>query len=766
MKKDGIKRIKTGLILVEATAILVLVCAILLKASRLKEIPVNLADFASDLMTYDGSVLSVPDSGVQKEQTSEASEEDDPGYLTLRIGDLKAGSYTLSVQYDADIMQFATILPENSHNHSHLFKISGLKHKTDYRFWLDKNVENVSLSFRDYQGGEFRLSGISVKENTRNLQILLFLAITVLSLSWFFLFSRFYRNHRHAVLIVIALTLLSSVMLLINGMSLGHDSDFHLARIEAIAEGLRTGQFPVRMYPFVNDDYGYPAGIFYGDLLLYVPAILRIIGITVINSYKCYILFVSLLTAASIYFCASSMFRSEKTAALVSFAYMVSSYRFLDIFVRSAVGEYTSFIFFPLIFLAMRNLCVLDPDDRQYGKNALWLGIGMAGLIHTHILSTEIVMTILVVYSLASFKKTFRKKTFLTILKGAGIAFGLSLMFLVPFVHYYLTSNVNITHTADSIHHIQEFGAFISEYFAVFRDFYGYARGEVSNRMQFTPGLIQIIALITVAYLMLSRQSTKEIRVTFLVSVIFLFVSSNRFPWNWLADSSRLGSILAAIQYPWRYLGPTVMTTSILVGLVYDRMCERNIWNNNTWYIGLILCFVMLCVFVSNYLDNGDMQHIIDSAELYNYSGTDGWGYSIGAREYTLPGTKVKLLDYEIKGENASGTLVSEKGVNLLLDADAGNNSWLEVPRFNLPYFQVTDENGTIYRTECGFNNKMRILFDEAYHGRMAVRFETPWFVRFADLFSICFALFLLVREFRKTKREQKEGKTLSEKES
>ena len=65
------------------------------------------------------------------------------------------------------------------------------------------------------------------------------------------------------------------------GAANGADWSFHLSRIEGIANGLREGQFPVRVYSMAKDGYGYAPSLFYGELLLYFPAVLRLLGMSV-----------------------------------------------------------------------------------------------------------------------------------------------------------------------------------------------------------------------------------------------------------------------------------------------------------------------------------------------------------------------------------------------------------------------------------------------------------------------------------------------------
>lgn len=84
----------------------------------------------------------------------------------------------------------------------------------------------------------------------------------------------------------------------------GADLEYHLFRIKGIADGLQHGQFPVRMQMVQVNGYGYPSSIMYPDALLYIPAVLNILGISVVNSYRLFALVVNGLSVLFSYACA------------------------------------------------------------------------------------------------------------------------------------------------------------------------------------------------------------------------------------------------------------------------------------------------------------------------------------------------------------------------------------------------------------------------------------------------------------------------------
>ena len=94
-----------------------------------------------------------------------------------------------------------------------------------------------------------------------------------------------------------------TIPLMRDGLYNGNDLAFHIMRIYGIRDGLLGGQLPVKLQTPWYGGYGYIVGAFYGDLLLYIPALLSIVGFSVSASYKFVLFFVQLLTIFSSYFC-------------------------------------------------------------------------------------------------------------------------------------------------------------------------------------------------------------------------------------------------------------------------------------------------------------------------------------------------------------------------------------------------------------------------------------------------------------------------------
>ncbi len=673
---------------------------------------------------------------------------------------LRTGSYTVTVRYTSDQPLEFTVFSYGNGRFlkANPFRLSSNKNSVEYDLYLTRNVNDIAVRATDLSDGDLTdltISEISIRENDHALRCLLAVYICAAAAADLWFFNDRIKKNRMLILELIGIALIPSLELFMEGVSYGHDYGFHLARIEGISQGLLHGDFPVRNMLFFNDDYGYPVSVFYGDLLLYIPAIMRVIGFTVNTAYKLYVILINLLTTISCYLLCKDLFRN-KIALAATAVYVTANYRLLDVFVRTAVGEYTAMIFFPIIALAVFRE-YSDADGSEW-KNSILLAVGMTGLIFSHTLSAEMTVVILALTALFFFRRTFRKKTIFMYIKAVLFTLFAGATFIVPFLDYYLNTDTNIKAINEYGRELIQYrGAYISDYFAFFRDYFGGASANVTERMQTSPGPILMLALIFGICFVIRGKSDLKMRYALIGSAVTLFISSDLFPWDHIAAASGLGNSLAQVQFPWRYLVFAVLFMTILFGSVIEKGIEYKAWGDKIIVAVVVFCLINNCFLISQ-LDEKIVQDcFMDSAELpqYTYYSTDPSDATLYSVEYMILGAQVEDLECDLHVNGMEGHIIRQDGLDISVEVNGGAGSYLEVPRFCYPNYIAKDMRGKTYPISMGENGRVRVTLDSDYTGEIDIRYVEPWHWRVSEIvtaISVAGMVYLYIYESRKQK--------------
>lgn len=277
-----------------------------------------------------------------------------------------------------------------------------------------------------------------------------FLLLDLLLLGWLYR-ERLSRNTGswREIKLLALLILFGSIPLFIDYIPSGsHDIAFHLMRIEGIREGLQRGMFPVRIQPEWLNGHGYAVSIFYGDLFLYIPAVIRMFGVSIQASYQFYVLLVNTATVFAAWYCFSRM-SDRRTGLFCAALYSLNIYRLTCLYTRAAVGEYTAMVFLLVLLYGFWKVYTRPEDSKEHEKSWITIAFGFTGLVLTHMITCEIAGLFTILICVALWKRTFRKKTFFTLAKAAVSLILLNLWFLVPFLDY-MQSGVYLLNASDS----------------------------------------------------------------------------------------------------------------------------------------------------------------------------------------------------------------------------------------------------------------------------------------------------------------------------
>ncbi len=542
----------------------------------------------------------------------------------------------------------------------------------------------------------------------------------------------------------------------------GHDIEAHMGRIAAIADGLGTRVFPVRMYRFFANDYGYPMGIFYGDILLYPEAVLHRLGLPLWQCYIVFVALISLLTALVSYFCFKEISRDDRTAMLATAAYMLAPWRLNDIYVRAAAGEYAAMAFLPLIALGFITVMTADKDDRKgLRRSILWLILGFTGLIHTHMITCVMAAVFALLYCLIYIKRLFAEHRILHIAFATVTTVLLNLSFIVPFADLYLKNDYIVKHLSGGI---GVHGAYIRQLLTFAGDYteMSYPVGEaldLTGEMPITAGFLLPLVLIAVIVCIfrtgnkIKDESVRTGRTEGIIiasfTVFAAFLATKYFPYGFIADHNiPILNILTKVQFPWRYL--VIATLMISLGVLYT--CERLAKEEKKIryaVMSTILAIVMIQAAVFMYRQNtADNKHVnagnvypimtslLDSDIMYLPEGMDP--EILKDRTIQTSSGDITVRDMGFDG----------KEYTIDINNASGNEEKITLPLIYYPGYTVSGD----LSVEEGQDHRVELAVPAGCADMVTVGFKEPLYWRLSEIITCVMAIgiiVVLVREHR-----------------
>lgn len=523
------------------------------------------------------------------------------------------------------------------------------------------------------------------------------------------------------------------------GIPFGHDLPFHLRRTAGIAEGLKAGEFPVKMQHFWFNNYGYPVGVMYGDALLYIPASLHICGMPLWLAYKCYLILIQILTALTAYFCFKYLSENRITGIICMILYFFSFWRLTDMLSREAVGEYSAFAFLPLIVLGLARIHRGDNEKR----GAIELAAGMTGLFMTHLLSVVMAVLFVVIFVIADARNMLTKGKWKTLMAAAGGALLLNLGQLVPLIDYYKNAPMLINSGESTP--IQTFGITWRQLFGAFYDVLAPIKelgAEPVEELPQSPGLSLIAIVVVGIVLLISRGKEIGKHVTEIIilvlSVFALILSTCYFPYDFLFEKARfVFKLLGSIQYPARYL-----TAATVLICTFFALLQRK---KPAYLLGVIL--VVLSLWQSGSYVNAFLEK---QTSIVSVKTVDELTSFDDDRQYMLVGTDTERLQYASVLPSAEEITYSDEMRNggeysLRLSNNTGEEGYADLPILSYPYYYGTDGE-TSYKMSSGDNNKLRVTLPAGTDSVIRIRFREPLYWRVAEIVSLVFALGVIIR--------------------
>jgi len=369
------------------------------------------------------------------------------------------------------------------------------------------------------------------------------------------------KNNLLLYVCLVVLSILPLLDLAHPGMPQTHDGQDHVSRIANFYQNLQEGNVVPRWAPNLNNGYGHPILMFLYPLPSYSASLFHFIGFSFTDSTKLLFSASAVLSVLAMFIWLKE-FLPKHAAFIGALLYLYAPYRFVDLYVRGALGECVAFVFPPLVLYFLLKLA------KKYSYKNLFMGsCSFACLILAHNAISLMFLPIIILYSafLIWQSKTGKQLAivhFILLIAG----FGLSAFFWLPaFIEGKYT-----------LRDIAVKGGYLDDFTTFPKLLYGPWSYGISGEFTVQAGILQwigVILAIPLAFYFYKKKNklwilTAGFLIIFMIS-LFLVEKSSMPVWEKI-------SIIQKFQFPWRFLSVTVFAGSVLGALVVSLFNKKN----------------------------------------------------------------------------------------------------------------------------------------------------------------------------------------------
>lgn len=381
-------------------------------------------------------------------------------------------------------------------------------------------------------------------------------------------------NKLYHYCILIIVSLIAAIPLIRFQIRLSDDGFIHLLRVIGVDNILKIGEFPPFIEPNYCNNWGYAINLFYPPLVTYGPLLFKFITGNCYNAIKLYTFATIVISAFTMYKCVQEITGKKEIALLAGVIYTLFPYKLETIYDRFAIGEFSAYMFLPLVFLGLHNL--LNKD----GKKHYYISIGAIGLILTHTITTEYTALFCFIYILFYIKKLKDKEVIKKIIINVLIILGITAFFTIPILEHKMLGQYTIFDSDIMLSTGADVQSQTIKFWELFKD-------RQEDYVSFKIG-IPITLLILLSFIGYKKTDNKKDYIIFLFfAVISIIMCLNIFLWIVLPN------FLCTLQYPWRMLAFFGFFASIICAINAYEIIKIIPKVNKTF---MLLCAVILIV--------------------------------------------------------------------------------------------------------------------------------------------------------------------------
>lgn len=716
----------------------------------MEKITIDENSVISEFVSIDDNLLHY-----ESYQTDEAAIDFNENTETFHanIEHLKYGIYMIRVAYKTthDTSPVCTFTLGGKNNDQFMYDIIRLY---EYKSWVESPVwvtsifgaDDINLNINYTGYGYCDISSITIYEynpwKIGFLMLILFIFMII-----FISYYKFYyadTKTRLSWFLLCLIVMFSSFLCAIGDYRTitGDDFYFHISRIASMVNEIRYGHIPVLYQSDAISGYGYISPLMYGNIFLYIPTVMHLLGMPLSVSYNMYIIIVNCVTCLICQYSFKRLFKKNRYALLGTAIYLFSAYRIINIYIRSAVGEYTAMSFLPLIVYGFYR--IYFGKEKVTFKDTLPLVIGVTGIIESHTLTVEMSILFIGLFAIIHFRKTI--KNLIPLLQAFFTVIGINLFFIVPFIDTYRQKlNVNSTDLSRNISNAQIGLAQI----------FGFWIYDDSKIIGFSLVIGIIIFLIVCICKKEFNFNKKEAAVhklaveCFLYGLLSIWFSSCYFPWKALAGKKNaILKIFTSIQFSSRYL--LFATLFLVISTVYaiKKISEHElkIKRKNTSFIAMAAGLICTCIVIngscySELMKSEDLAKILSKVSNISADGL----YLPKGMDYNLMPDKTVIISPE------GACFVEKRGTTKSNDKvfyvqDTLNECTISLPIVYYDYLKASDSlTGKRLNTEKGTDGHLSIRPEKGFHGEIVVSYDVKslWKASYVVSLSVCIGIFI-----------------------
>lgn len=371
------------------------------------------------------------------------------------------------------------------------------------------------------------------------------------------------------------------IMMYFYPLHLGHDLNFHLIRLDALAEAIKDGAFPTYIDYKSVDGYGYGTKWFYSDfVLLPFGYLAQFCG--VMMSYKIMILFYTLLCGLISYISLYKVSKNKYIAFIFCLLYTFSYYRLYDVYNRAALGETICLTFMPLVIWGAYEIIK--------GNYKKWyiISIAFSLMIFSHINTPVIVAFVTSFFFIAGYKNFIKQPIRLAYLALAAIVTILTTAyFLFPFVEQLLSNEFYFALADERAVAFPVMGGEPMKYII---------RGMFSGITYVVPEIAGIGIVLTMIVLLrcfvFRDEVVKKGDLFLIVGLICLLIVSPLYPWRIFPFS-----LIGFIQFSWRFYSVITLILCVAGAVYFFKILQTD---KRRYWVGMPLIVILTLLFISN----------------------------------------------------------------------------------------------------------------------------------------------------------------------